>query len=92
MPTRIERIRATLHDLETELTSLSGPELDGETRAMLERTIGELQSALATQPPAIEPHSLAERLMESAESLRVSHPTLFEIVNRAADALSRIGI
>lgn len=87
-----DKLRATLHELETEMASLAGPELDPETRALLEETVSALQAKLAKQPVAVEPQSLADRLTASAAALEVSHPTLFGVVSRTADALSRIGI
>jgi hypothetical protein len=92
MPQRIEKLKATLRELEAEMASVPAPELDAEARALLERTVTELQAALETQPEELEPQSLADRLTESAESFRISHPTLFSVLNRTADALSRIGI
>lgn len=92
MPERIAKLRATLQELEAELSTVSGPELDEQTRAQLEETILELRSALAKQPADLESETIAARLTSSAEAFEVSHPTLFAIVSRTADALARMGI
>ncbi|MBC8353556.1 MAG: DUF4404 family protein [Planctomycetes bacterium] len=90
MPERIEKLRATVTELEAELASLS--ELDEQTRTLLEEAVSELQATLSKQPAEIEHHSLTERLTESAEAFRLSHPTLFGIVKRTIDALAQMGI
>lgn len=90
MPERIEKLRATVTELEAELASLA--ELDEATRALLEEAVSELQSTLAKTPADIEPHSLTERLTESAEAFEQSHPTLYGIVKRTIDALAQMGI
>lgn len=90
MPERIEKLRATVSELEAELASLS--ELDDPTRALLEEAVTELQATLSKKPDEIEHHSLVEQLSESAEAFRSSHPTLFGIVKRTIDALAQMGI
>ncbi len=90
MPERIEKLRATVTELEAELASLS--ELDEQTRTLLEETVTELQAALTKKPEEIEHHTLTERLQESAEAFQTSHPTLFGIVKRTVDALAQMGI
>ena len=90
MPERIEKLRATVSELEAELASLS--ELDDETRNLLEDTVNDLQAKLAKHPDEIEPHSLTERLREVAEAFETSHPNLYGIVSRTIDALAQMGI
>ncbi|HUG69778.1 MAG TPA: DUF4404 family protein [Pirellulaceae bacterium] len=90
MPERIEKLRATVAELEAELASLT--ELDDPTRALLEDAVSELQATLAMQPADFEPHSLTERLTEAAEAFESSHPTLFGVVRRTIDALAQMGI
>jgi Domain of unknown function (DUF4404) len=90
MPERIEKLRSAVVELESELASLS--ELDGPTRDLLEAAVCELQATLSKQPNEIEPHSLTERLRESAKAFESSHPTLFGIVSRTIDALGQMGI
>ena len=90
MPERIEKLRATVTELEAELASLA--ELDDATRALLEEAVSELQAALSKSAADIEPQSLTERLTESAEAFELSHPTLYGIVKRTIDALAQMGI
>ncbi len=90
MPERIEKLRATVTELEAELASLA--ELDDATRALLEEAVSDLQAALAKKPAEIEHHSLTERLAESAQAFEESHPTLYGIVKRTIDALAQMGI
>jgi vacuolar-type H+-ATPase subunit I/STV1 len=90
MPERIEKLRATVTELEAELASIT--ELDDPTRALLEEAVSELQATLQKQPAEIEHHSLTERLHESAKAFESSHPTLYGIVSRTIDALAQMGI
>lgn len=90
MPERIEKLRATVTELEKELASLS--ELDAPTRVLLEEAVSELQTTLAKQPTEIEPQSLTDQLTEAAKAFESSHPTLFGIVHRTIDALAQMGI
>ncbi len=91
MPERIERLRATVEELEAELRDLDS--IDDETRTVLNEAIDEIQSALkqrdATQ---LESLSLGDRLQRTVESFEESHPTLAGIVMRVADLLGQIGI
>ena len=90
MPERIEKLRATLGELEIELASLS--EIDDETREVLNDALGEIQSALKQAPGDIKHQSLADRLKDATEDFESSHPTLFGIVSRTIDALGQMGI
>lgn len=90
MPERIEKLRATVNELEAELAALT--ELDDPTRALLEEALSELQATLSKQPAEIESQSLTERLQESAKAFESSHPNLFGIVSRTIDALAQMGI
>lgn len=90
MPERIEKLRATVTELEAELATLS--ELDDQTRVLLEEAVADLQATLKKKPEDIEHHTLSERLQESAEAFQTSHPNLFGIVKRTIDALAQMGI
>ena len=90
MPERIEKLRATVTELEAELAAIT--ELDDPTRVLLEEAVSELQATLSKQPAEIEPQSLTERLRESAKAFETSHPTLFAVVKRTIDALAQMGI
>ena len=72
MPERIEKLRATIGELESELASLS--EIDDETREVLNDAVSEIQTALKQAPSNIEHQSLADRL----QSLLCHTNTFFE--------------
>lgn len=91
MPERIQKLKATIQDLESELESLAS--VDSVTRQMLEEAVAEIQSALQKQDPQqLETHSLTERLKTTAEQFESSHPTLFGVVSRMIDVLGQMGI
>ncbi|MEX0820167.1 MAG: DUF4404 family protein [Pirellulaceae bacterium] len=90
MPERIEKLRATVAELEAELATLS--ELDDSTRELLEETVSDLQATLSKQPAEIEHQSVSERLQEAAKAFETSHPTLYGVVSRTIDALAQMGI
>jgi hypothetical protein len=87
-----QRLRATIAELERELRSADV--VDADTRAMLQEAVEEIQSALHsnTVAAASEPHTLGERLNQTAADFDVSHPTLAGLLRRVVDALSQIGI
>ena len=91
MPERLEKLKATIQDLESELDSLTT--VDDETRSLLEEAIGDIQSVMRKQDLAqLEPHSVTEKLKTATEDFESSHPTLFGIVSRIIDALGQLGI
>ncbi len=91
MPERLQKLKATIQDLETELESLTA--IDADTREMLEEAVAEIHTALRKEDPQhLEPHSLAERLKTAAEQFESSHPTLFGVVSRTIDILGQMGI
>jgi chromosome segregation ATPase len=91
MPERIERLRATLAELETELHNLDA--LDPASRERLEEVSGEIDALLARRDLSSgEHHTLAEQLTESVEAFRVQHPTLSGVLQRLVDGLSQLGI
>ena len=90
MPHRIEKLRSTVNELESELASIET--VDTATRAVLEEAIQELQQALGDSPETLEHHTVAERLREAAADFESSHPTLFGLISRTVDALGQMGI
>ncbi|MFV1967002.1 MAG: DUF4404 family protein [Pirellulaceae bacterium] len=87
----LDKLKATLQDLETELNSLTS--VDDEVRELLEEASAEIQSAIHGKDPSqLEPHSLSARLSAAAEHFESSHPTLFGIVGRIVDVLGQMGI
>jgi len=90
MPERIHKLHQTVGELEAELAEL--PELDSETRLLLEEAVSDIQEALHEQPANIPDQTLSERLRDATEEFEASHPTFFGIVNRTVDALAQMGI
>jgi polyhydroxyalkanoate synthesis regulator phasin len=90
MPERINKLRATVTELEAELAGLS--EVDDETRAVLEEAVREIQDALHEQPETLEHQTLSDRLRDAAKDFEASHPTLYGVVTRTIDALAQMGI
>lgn len=86
------KLRATLAELEQELRTVS--QMDGETRAMLEEAVEEIQAALNVEERSDEtrPGTLQERLEKAATDFDVSHPVLAGLIRRAVDALAQLGI
>jgi hypothetical protein len=95
MPERIEKLKSTLRELETELASIDT--LDEETRTQLEAAVDEISQRLqlhSVQSRSVPPQSdsLATRLQDAAGEFETSHPTLFVIVTRTIDILGQMGI
>ena len=90
MPERIEKLKATISELESELESLES--IDPETRDVLEEAMQDIQTALDKDVDQLEHDSLATRLKEAAEEFESSHPTLFGVVTRMIDTLGQMGI
>ena len=97
MPHRIENLRATLQELETELASVEA--LDDESREMLQTAAAEIQAALAVDESDAAETSASEasstwtdRLYNVAGDFEQSHPTLSRLVGNVASALAQWGI
>lgn len=85
-----DRLRNTIAELESELGELD--QVDPETRAVLERAMVEIQSALKQPEGEWESDSFMHQLQTAAERFESSHPTLFGIISRTIDALGQMGI
>lgn len=91
MPHRIEHLRQTLRELETELNQIE--ELDDESRELLESAAAEISEALHKEAvEQIEPHTFTERLSEATRQFEESHPTLSRLVGNVINALAQLGI
>lgn len=96
MTDRIEKLRATLAELETELGELDS--LDPVSRARLEEVAGEIRVVLLRSDPNLKelelepPHTIPEKLHESIETFRTQYPTLSGIMQRLIDGLAQLGI
>lgn len=93
---RIERLRATLAELEAELAEVDS--LDPASRARLEQVAAEITEVLhrnassAEDTPIEPPHNMREQLTENVTAFRVQHPTLAGILQRLVDGLAQLGI
>jgi len=93
MSEKVERLRATLAELEAELHELEQTELDESDQAALRHAVDEIQTALVeARHESLEHHSLAERLNTAARNFDESHPNLSRIIGGLADILSQMGI
>lgn len=93
MAHRIEKLRETLRELETELAQIDT--LDPQSRALLESAAAEIHEALAkseAENEALEPQSFTDRLMAATQSFEDSHPTLSRVVGNVVNALAQLGI
>lgn len=91
MTEQIERLRATIRELEDELRDIDA--LDLETRLLLEEALRDIDAKI--QGPLSEPRDedlLSDRVSGAAEHFETTHPTLFGVLTRLADGLARMGI
>lgn len=91
MPDALEKLRATLRELEAELAQLDA--LDSATRQELSAAAAEISAALARgeqQSRAAQEarRSLHDRLIE----FEASHPQLAAVIARVLDGLAQLGI
>jgi hypothetical protein len=91
MSEEVERLRATIRELEAELQSLT--EVDAQTRKLLEEARTEIEAKIGgPRAETSEQEPLSERLTTAAERWETTHPTLFGLATRLADALAQMGI
>ena len=71
MPDRLDKLRETVRELETELASLDS--IDLETRSVLETALVEIRETLRRRDPEslARSHSLVTRLQDAAEGFGV---------------------
>ena len=83
-----------LEDLANQIeSSLQSASVSERDRSVLEQVQTELQTALAT-PSQLKsaPASLRDRLGHAVDRLEGEHPRLTELLSKALDALSDVGI
>jgi len=91
MSEQVEKLKATVEELEEELHSLE--ELDDDSRAVLREAVREIQATLHEKEPGdMESQSLTDRLTDVTHGFEGSHPTLTGIVSRLIDGLGQMGI
>jgi hypothetical protein len=90
MPDRLEKLRATLHELEAELREIDS--LDEDTRKELAEAALEITRALARGERSEQTDEVAGSLKDRLEEFEASHPQLALIVGRLIDGLGQLGI
>ncbi len=91
MSEHMEKLKATVAELEEELRSLET--LDDETCEVLEEALREIQAALnPDETTELEAESLMDRLNDATHEFEGSHPTLTGIISRLVDGLGQMGI
>lgn len=90
----VERLRATLAELHSELEHL--PVTDQEARALLSQAADEIQAKLDAAQSSTSPQSLTEQLTEQlttgARRFEATHPTLSRVLEDLIDMLTQMGI
>lgn len=83
-----------LEDLADQIeSSLQSDDVSERDRGVLEQVQSELQTALAAPTRlANSPASLRDRLGQAVDRLEGEHPRLTELLSKALDALSDVGI
>jgi len=91
MSEQVERLRATLRELEQELRAVDT--LDVETRRLLEDALVDIDAKISEpRSESRDDELLSHRLSGAAERFESTHPTLFGVLTRLADGLARMGI
>jgi len=86
----LEHLRQRLAELQRELDEIES--LDAPARDRLEAAIGDVDDAIHQREEADHPHSLAERLEDTAGDFEASHPRIASIINGIANVLGQSGI
>ncbi|HZN36926.1 MAG TPA: DUF4404 family protein [Pirellulaceae bacterium] len=90
MPDRLEKLRATLAELEAELRELES--LDDATRDVLADAAAEIARTLRRGKRSPETQQAESSLQGQIASFEASHPQLAGIVTRLIDGLGQLGI
>ncbi|MGE5191540.1 MAG: DUF4404 family protein [Deltaproteobacteria bacterium] len=87
----IEKLRATVSELERELHGLTA--VDDEARQVLQEAVREIRAALHEEDRSeARRRSLIQRLQESVGKFEATHPDLTNILSRLIDGLAQMGI
>lgn len=90
MPDRIEKLRATLQQLDAELRDIES--IDDETRKQLAEAALEIATVLAQGEKSDDSRRPEGSLRERLEDFEASHPQLALIIGRLIDGLGQLGI
>jgi hypothetical protein len=83
------QLRQRLEELHAELER--GPDVDAESRRLLEDLTGDIQRVLEREAEERDA-SLSDQIAEGVRRFEESHPELAAALNRIAGALSNLGI
>ena len=91
MSEHVEKLRATVLELEQELRSL--PTVDDEARQVLQDAMRQIRTALHEEEQAEQQRqTLRDQLQAAATEFEGSHPTLTGLLSRLVDGLGQMGI
>lgn len=91
MNEHLAKLRATIRELEGELHLLGT--VDHETRGLLEEALAEIEAKIHGRGAERRgQHPLSARLSSAAKRFESTHPALFGLMTRVADALAQLGI
>jgi hypothetical protein len=90
MPDRLEKLRATLHELEAELKGIDS--LGSDSLKELAEAAVEITMVLTRGQRSEQTDQVAGSLRERLEEFEASHPQLALIVGRLIDGLGQLGI
>lgn len=93
MPDRIEKLRATLHELEGELRDLDADDkLDDSTRELMAEAALEIATVLTRGARTERTEEVEGSLRERLTDFEASHPQLAMVIGRLIDGLGQLGI
>jgi hypothetical protein len=90
MPDRLDKLRATLSELEAELRDVDS--LDEASREALADAADKISSTLRRGQPTHETKLAENSLKDQLTGFEASHPQLAGIVTRLIDGLGQLGI
>lgn len=90
MPDRLDKLRAVLSELESELSQLDS--IDEATREALAEAAGEIAQILRRGKSAEHAQPVVASLQDRLTEFEASHPQLAGIVTRLIDGLGQLGI
>jgi uncharacterized NAD(P)/FAD-binding protein YdhS len=90
MADRLEKLRATLNELETELQGLDS--LDDATREQLAEAAAEIAASLRRGKRSEKTRRAEDSLQNRLVEFEAEHPQLAMIVGRLLDGLAQLGI
>jgi len=91
MSEQIDKLRATVSELEQELHTLQT--VDDETQQLLRQALQEIRTVLhEEEQAALQRRTLSDQLQTAAQSFENSHPALTGLLSRLIDGLGQMGI